>query len=62
MFQVCGTLAKLLWAGLTHWVNAQRSVPNKKHIASYATQLCEYEVGRWCASCCTAFAACVLSG
>lgn len=42
--QVCGSLAKLLWGGLTHWVNLKQQVPSKKRIAAYAAELCEYEV------------------
>ncbi|KAL4451647.1 hypothetical protein ABPG75_007309 [Micractinium tetrahymenae] len=42
--KVCGSLVKLLWGGLTHWVNVRQQVPSKKRIAAYAAQLCEYEV------------------
>ncbi|KAL4433388.1 hypothetical protein ABPG77_010241, partial [Micractinium sp. CCAP 211/92] len=42
--KVCGSLAKLLWGGLTSWVNLHQRVPSKKRIAAYAAELCEYEV------------------
>lgn len=51
--QVCGSLAKLLWGGLTSWVNLHQRVPSKKRIAAYAAELCEYEVRR-CATLCHA--------
>ena len=44
MGQVCGALAKQLWSGLTAWVARRRQLPNRKRIAAYASQLCEYEV------------------
>lgn len=45
--QACGSLARQLWAGLTRWVNRRHVLPNRKHIAAYAAELCEYEVGRF---------------
>ncbi|KAI7838050.1 hypothetical protein COHA_008133 [Chlorella ohadii] len=42
--KVCGALAKQLWAGLTAWVARRQQLPNRKRIAAYAGQLCEYEV------------------
>lgn len=42
--QVCGSLTQQLWRGLTHWVDQKRLVPNRKHIAAYAAELCQYEV------------------
>lgn len=42
--QVCGVLVQLLWEGLTRWVTRHHQVPNRKHIAAYAEELCEIEV------------------
>ena len=42
--QVCGSLTKQLWAGLTAWVDRRRLLPSHKAIAAYAAELCEYEV------------------
>lgn len=42
--KVCGVLVQLLWEGLTRWVTRHHQVPNRKHIAAYAEELCEIEV------------------
>ena len=43
--QVCGSLVKLLWAGLTRWVNRHDALPSRQRVLSYAQDLCEFEVG-----------------
>lgn len=43
--KACSVLARHLWQGLSAWVYAWHEVPNQQHVAAYAEELCEYEVG-----------------
>lgn len=53
--QVCGSLTKQLWGGLTAWVDRHRLLPSDKALAAYASELCEYEVRKVpCLLCCAA--------